>query len=85
MKGNSGADEMWEIDYEDVIIDINEYILAVVQTYHDEENDDWGEQKYLPKNGTTEWTPKFYSSLSLPEWKCWTFEIEASEKKIIST
>ena len=85
MKGNSGADEMWEIDYEDVIIDINEYILAVVQTYHDEENDDWGEQKYFPKNGTTEWTPKFHSSLSLPEWKCWTFEIDSSEKKIIST
>ena len=44
MKGNSLTDEMRKIDYDEVIIDINEYILAVIQTYHDEENDDWGEQ-----------------------------------------
>ena len=85
MKGKYWSDEMSKIDYDEVVIDINEYILAIVQTYHDVENDDWGEQKYLPKNETIEWTPIFYPSLSTPEWRCWTFEIDHNKQQVILT
>ena len=84
MKGLSWSHEMSKIDYDDVIIDINEYILAAIQTFHNEEDDEWGERSYFPKNGITHWMPIFYSSLSLPEWKCWTFEIDPSEQNTIT-
>lgn len=85
MKGKSWSDEMSKIDYDDAIIDINDYILAIAQSFHDKENDEWGQTTYLPKAGMTGWKPLFYPSLSLPEWRCWTFEIDYKDNQMVSS
>ena len=72
------------INYEDAVIEINQFILEIRQASYSQELNTYLEKSYRPRMGTDQWKPTFYRSFSFPRWKCWTFEVSYHENELVT-
>ena len=76
--------ELTMIDYKDAVIEIDPFILEIFQGSYTQQNNAYSQKYYRPRIGKDQWTPNFYPSLTIPDWKCWTFEVSYYKDEIVT-